>query len=562
MKHPLAAVAALALAAAAAAPINAETTDAHQSRSASVIIVWRIGAPHSSDPGVQSVEAGLVAQGLIAPQLATLSRRPGAKATFALDPGFVAALERAAQGNSVLASLAAGTLGADDARTTQLLDLLSSDVVPAPDFAASPVGKRFASDATAARLALAGDQAAHFSRQDDVDFAASAVALALASGADPAARAWLRKTSLSQRDLLTLAGALARASRAMLDGLTLAAARGSVELAAIPAYEPIMPLVINAAGRERRVPFTVNLDAGRDVGYAVDAGLRAAQKLSPTQGPAGVFAPAGAYDDETATVLQTHGAAYGIFSERVVKANAGSSSQAVSDVHAAAFRPYLLETSKTDKLPILFCSDQTSLALEAQPPGVPAAASAATLRGAVAAAAAASPQGSSAVVVVCLDGMGGIARRPDRAAVLDALATMLGGNTSMRASTPKEFLREHPPTSETYGYAPGSDAGGFDLWMGSANQMSLWSALSDARTAAGGDAALQNQDVRELLLRAESGAWYLSVATPQPRALADRSLARFRSLIADIYRAAGKPVPADIAPVKLDTVAPVGIEAQ
>ena len=46
---------------------------------------------------------------------------------------------------------------------------------------------------------------------------------------------------------------------------------------------------------------------------------------------------------------------------------------------------------------------------------------------------------------------------------------------------------------------------------------------------------------------------------PQPRYLTDESLATFRDLISDIYRGAGKPVPADIAPVQMETPAPVGI---
>jgi hypothetical protein len=135
----------------------------------------------------------------------------------------------------------------------------------------------------------------------------------------------------------------------------------------------------------------------------------------------------------------------------------------------------------------------------------------------------------------------------------------MSGGRSIRAATPKAFLREHKPTSETYGYAPGSDVGGFDLWMGSANQASLWNALNDARKAAGGDKAVANPAVRGTLLRAESGVWFLALAIPQPRYLLDRYLADFRALIAEIYRGAGKTVPSDVAPVQLETPQPVGI---
>jgi hypothetical protein len=272
-----------------------------------------------------------------------------------------------------------------------------------------------------------------------------------------------------------------------------------------------------------------------------------------------VLSPSGAYNDETAALLQARRAAYGIFSERVVKANAGASAASVSDVHGAAFRAYLLETSKTEKIPVFFCSDTTSNALDAQPPSAPATAIADRLRAAVSAALATTPAAEPTVVVVCLNGTGTVLRRPDRAVVLDDLSAMIAGGQGLRAATPKEYLRQHKPSAETYGYAPGSDVGGFDLWMGSANQMSMWSALGAARKAAGGDAAIANAAVRDALLRAESGLWYLSLVLPQPRYLTDASLARFRSLIGDIYRGAGKNVPSDMAPIKLETPAPVGI---
>ncbi|MDQ6768022.1 MAG: hypothetical protein M3Z41_09475 [Candidatus Eremiobacteraeota bacterium] len=530
------------------------------SRSASVIVIWRIAAPQSTDPSVQAVEAGVVAVNLVAPQLAALSRHPSAKITLALDPVFVASLEKAAAGDSALSATAAGQVGANDARATQLLDVFSADVVPSSSVVASPVGRRFISDASAARLALMGDPAAHFSQRDDADFAARAILLSLASNGYAGDHAGLlQKSALTNHDLQVLGIAFARACRDVLDKLKRAAAQGSVELAVLPAYEPIMPLIINAGGRTRQVPYTVNLNAANDVGYAVDEGMRAVQALAPNQGAPGVLAPSGAYDDETAVLLQTHRAAYAVFSERVVKANAGASATAVSDVHSAAFHAYLLETSKTAKLPILFCSDTTSIALDAQPPSAPASAFADRLGSAVSAALAVSPASTPTVVAVCLNGNGAVLRRSDRSLVLEKLVSFLSSAQSMRAAAPKDYLREHPPTLETYGYAPGSDAGGFDLWMGSANQMSLWNALADARKAAGGDGALAKEAVRSALLRAESGLWYLSLALPQPRYLTDQSLSRFRSFIADIYRGAGKTVPVDIAPVRLETPAPVGI---
>ena len=553
MKLPLVALAAASIL------LSSLPGAAAPSRMASVAVVWRIPAPAADDASVQQVEAGVIALNFIAPQLNALSRHPGAKVSLALDPAFVDALTRMGSGNSALTKTAAGQIAAQDARATQLLDVLSSDVVPPTSVATTAAAKRFSSDATAARLALMGDNAARFSQSDEVDFAAAAIAMSLAaSGYARGDAGLLKKNNLSGRDLQTVAASLARGSRDVLERLKQAAARGSIEIAAMPAYEPIMPLVINAAGRTSKTPYTVNLGAAADVGYAVDAGLRAVRALTPGEAQPGIFAPSGAYDDETAMLLQARDAAYGIFSERVVKANAGASATSVSDIHAAAFRAYLLETGKTTKLPVLFCSDTTSAALDSLPPSAPSTAVADRLKAAVSSAISLSAPASPTLVVVCLDGSGGVLRRADRVDVIDHLVAMLTSNPAVTGTTPKEFLRRHPPSAETYGYAPGSDAGGFDLWMGSANQMSMWTALADARKAVGGDAGLANAGVREALLRAESGLWFLSLAIPQPRYLTDRSLLRFRAAIAGVYLAAGKSAPPNIAPVKLEAPAPVG----
>jgi hypothetical protein len=528
-------------------------------RSASVITIWRIPAPLAGDASVQAVEAGVIAVNFLAPQLAALSHHPGARVTLALDPIFVDALNNAALGKTALTAVAAGQVGAGDVKASDVLDVLSTDVAPASSIAVTPVGKRFISDASTARLALMGDPAARFSQSDDVDFAASAVLVTLTSsgyGRDQAAL--LKKDSLTGHDLQVLAAAFALACRDVLERMKKASASGAVELAALPAYEPIMPLIINAGGRRQHAPFTVSIGGIADVTYAVDRGMRAVRSLDPSHGDPGVLSPSGAYDDEAAVMLQEHRAAYGIFSERVVKANSGASAQSVSDVHAAAFRAYLLETSKTAKLPVFFCSDAMSASLDSQPPSAPSTAIADRLEDSAVAALAIAPQDSPTVVVLCLNGIGPVLRRPDRAQVLEDLTATLAGGRSIASATPKGYLRAHAPTAQTYGYEPGTDVGGFDLWMGSANQLSMWTALADARKAAGGDAAVTNAAARDSLLRAESGLWYLTLALPQPRYLTDQSLARFRALIADLYHAAGQRVPANIAPVKLDAPAPVG----
>lgn len=540
----------------AAILLSSVCTAAAPPRHASVILIWRLPAPQAQRADVQAVEAGLVAVNFLAPQLSALAKHPGAKVTLALDPAFVDALDRAATGHDAIASLASGGLGAADPRASELLAILSTTVVPAANLQGTRAVTRFVSDAEASRLALMGDSAARFSRADDVDYAASALLLSLASdGYAHSQDALLSKDVLTVHDLVMLAGEFALACNDVLARLKKATASGAVELAVLPAYEPIVPLIVDAAGRNERVPFTVALNASADAAAAVDEGMRAVRSLDPSHGAPGIVSPSGAYDDETATLFQSHNATYGVFSERVVKTNVGAAAASVADARSAAFRAYLMETSKTTTLPIFFCSDSASTSIDAQPLASPASAMADRLQSVVKAALEASPNESASVVVLCLSATGSILHRADRAAALDFIAAALSGSSS-KAQTPRQFLSAHPPTADTYGYEAASDVGGFDMWMGSQNQVSLWNALGDARKEAGGDAGLSNPVVRDTLLRAESGRWFVVLMLPQPRYLTEATLAEFRALVAQIYRASNKRVPANIAPVKFNVPAP------
>lgn len=528
-------------------------------RDASVAIVWRVAAPNSSDPGIQAVEAGIIALNGVSPQVNALAAHPGARATLAIDPLFLVALEQLAARNSVLNDLAGGKLSATDVRAVDLLDTLSSVLVVDRQLLQTPAGKRFSAHASAARLALTGNHAARFSTRDDVDFAGIAVLLAMvANGYGRDQTSLLTKNNLDERDLRAVGDAFAAAARDVLSKAKLAARNGSLELAALPAYEPILPLVVDAAGRTRQAQFTVNVGGREDAAAAIEEGMRAITALSGEPNP-GIISPHGAYDDATAAVIQEHHPSYAIFSDRVVKANTGASAQAVSETGAAALRGYLMETSKTNKLPILFCSDTASTALDI----LPASSSADALGDRVrtianeALNAATTAGGTNATtLVLCLDLQSPILRRPDRQQILGHLDAVLSGS-GVEATTPTEFLRHHPPTTETYGFEPASDSGGFALWMGSANQASLWTALSDARKQAGGDGALARAPVRTALLRAESSRWFMALAKPQPREVLQRSLTQFRSAIAEIYRAASLPVPAGLAPVKWEAPATI-----
>jgi len=521
-------------------------------RVTSVAMVWRVPAPQSADPGVQAVEAGITALGELNAQLKAFAAHPGARATLAFDPSYVAALERLASGSSALKDLADAHLGAADPRAAELLDDLSQRVVVDSTRVETSAGKRFTSYATAARLALNGNGAARFSTRDLVDFTGTAIALTLASsGAAPSEQLLLKKDHLDARDLRAVSDDFSRAAQDVLTELKAAVQSGSIELAALPAYEPIVPLIVDAAARTRSEANTVDLSARSDAAAAIEDGARTASALGGGSDP-GIVSPHGAYDDETASLMQERHPAYALFSDRVAKATTGASAEAVSASQAAALHGYLLETSRTSKLPILFCSDTLSATLDVLPATTSPSALGERVRGMASDALAASSANDPTVLVLCLDLESPLLHRADRGSLLGYLAAVLSSANGIEATTPKLFLRRHPPTVETYGFEPGSDAGGFALWMGSANQASLWTALLDARKSAGGDAALTHAAVRDSLLRAESNRWFMALQLPQPRQAVQRTLSQYRSAIAQVYRAANVPVPADIAPIKWD----------
>jgi hypothetical protein len=525
-------------------------------KSASVLLIWRVDAPQAASADVQAAEAGLIGLNFIAPMLTALARHPRAKMTLALDPAFLHALADAAAGRDAFPALASGALAVTDARADQLRAVITADVVPVTGLRASKAAGRFISEAVAARLALMGSGTARRSHAGDVDYAATALLLSLSAGGyarDPSKL--LAADGLSAPELGALAKDFAGACRDVIERLRRASAAKTVELAALPAYEPILPLVIDAAGRSLRVPFTVAFSGEPDAAEAVDEGVRAVTAIDPSQGKPGMVSPSGAYDDSTAAMLQAHGLRYAVFSERVLEANVGAAPSSVEQAHGAPFRAYLMEISKTQTLPIFFCADTASTSIDSQPLGSPPSAMADRMSTVVAAALATASDERTPVVTLCLPAAGSILHRANRAQALDALAAALSSEQH-RGVTPREFLSAHPPTAATYGYEAASEAGDFNLWMGSQNQMSLWNALLDARAAAGGDAAVASARVRDVLLQAESGRWFLALALPQPRYLTDESLAQFRALIAQLYRAANKPVPADIAPVKFSQSPP------
>lgn len=520
----------------------------------SVAMIWRIAAPRSSDASLQALEAALTAVGPLDAQLTALSARPRWHAAFALDPRFVAGLERVPATDSALSLLANGRLRAGDPRAAELLEILSRPKAFDEQLLRTPAGRRFAAYAAAAAPALSGNNAPRFSTFDLIDFAATAMLLDLrATGNARELVPLLSRAALGARDLQRIDDALAANARDIRAKLKSMAASGAIELAALPADEPIMPLVLDAAGRTRDVPYTVDLQGRDDVGAAIDKGMNAVRTLDA--GAPGVVSPHGAYDDATAALLQEHSPAYATFSDRVVKAVSGASSEAVAATSAAALRPYLLSTSRTSKLPVLFCSDALSAELTVVPPTAAATVFGDRLRAMAATARAAHP--SDGILLLCMDIDALSLQRSDRSAILDHLGSVLSASSDLEATTPKEYLRRHSVGAQAYGFQPASDVGGFDLWMGSANQASLWTTLADARKALGREARGKRSDVQAALLRAESNRWFSALSLPQPRATTELALRQYRSAIAQIYRAAVLAIPANLAPVKWERPTPM-----
>jgi len=122
--------------------------------------------------------------------------------------------------------------------------------------------------------------------------------------------------------------------------------------------------------------------------------------------------------------------------------------------------------------------------------------------------------------------------------------------------TVSQYVRATPAASISYGFSPASDEGSLSYWMGTANQASMWNALGDARKAAGGDAALSRDATRAPLLEAEASRWYSAPSMIAPSADITRVLDGFRAVISGLYRGAGRPTPAVIAPIRLDVPPP------
>lgn len=509
-------------------------------RPAAVAIIWHLGPEPYADDAVRVAAIALAAPDALGSQLRSLRAHPRARFSLAIDAGAVDDLNRAAAGDTALQAMAGGHLGGE--RLEEMVQLLSE--MPALDqrLAATPAARRYRTLATGSRLTT----------QDHLDLEGFAALIRLAAAGELSADApQLYKSALTVSDVSAALQLLAQADARVVDGLKSASGGGQLELLADPAGEPILPLLIDGGGKSG--PNVVFVGAQADAAYAVDAAMRAVEALAPGTSP-GVYSPHGAYDDKTATVLEQHHAAFALFSDRVLRSSPiGGSRAAVAAADAGAFHAFALRAAAGPALSTLFWSEDDGSALDVLSPRLPASAMGARVLELARSAGARGGDGSA--VVLRIEAQGLWARRPDRAQVVDDLASALASG-AVPSVTVNQYLRATPPSSTSYGFSPASDEGSLSYWMGTSNQASMWTALGDARKAAGGDAALSRDATRLPLLEAEASRWYAAPTMIAPAAEINRLIDRFRAVLGALYRGADRPAPAAIAPVKLEPQPP------
>jgi hypothetical protein len=466
-----------------------------------------------------------------------LRAHPRARFSLAIDAGALEDLARAAAGDTALQALAAGHLGGGP-RLDETLRALAQ--MPALDasLAATPAARRYRT--LAAR--------SHFTTQDYLDLVGfSALVHLAAAGELPSEAPALQKSALSQTDVSAALATLAQADAKVLEALKSAANGGQLELLADPAGEPILPLLIDGGGHSG--PNVVLVGAVADAAYSVDAAIRAVDALVPGASP-GVYSPHGAYDDETAGILTQRHAAYALFSDRVLRTSPiGGSRAAVLAADAAPFHAFAVRGAAGAALTALFWSEDDGRALDVMSTRLPASAMGARVLELARAAGARGGDGS--VIILRIEAQGLWDRRADRARVVDDLANALASG-AVSSVTAGQYGRASTNASTSYGFSPASDEGSLSYWMGSANQGSMWSALGDARKAAGGDAALKQDATRVPLLEAEASRWFAAPGMVAPAAEIVRVVDQFRAVLGSLYRGSGKPVPSTIAPMRLE----------
>ena len=489
---------------------------------------------------MRAAAVALSAPDALGAQLRALRGHPRARFSLAMDGGAIDDLNRAAAGDTALQAMAAGHLGG--ARLDEMVRLLGQMPPLDPRLAITPAARRYRALATGSRLTT----------QDYLDLEGFAVIVRLAAAGELSDDApQLHKSALTASEVGAAVQQLAQADARVVDGLKSAGGSGQLELLADPAGEPILPLLIDGGGKSG--PNVVVVGARADAAYAVDVALRAVDALAPGTSP-GVYSPHGAYDDATATVLEQHHAAFALFSDRVLRTSPiGGSRAAVAAADAGAFHAFALRAAAGPAMSTLFWSEDDGSALDVFSPRLPASAMGARVLELARDAGARGGDGS--VIIIRIEVQGLWARRPDRAQVVDDLASALASGP-VASVTVSQYVRATPPSSTSYGFSPASDEGSLSYWMGTTNQTSMWNALADARKAAGGDAALTHDATRVPLLEAEASRWYSVPTMIAPPANIAQLVDQFRAVIGAMYRAAARQAPAVIAPMRVEAPPP------
>ncbi len=532
------------LAALAIVTISTPVSAFAASRAATVVLVWSVADPPSTFADVRKLDVALRAPFEIGGVLRALNDNPGARFAIEAAPGYLTALHAASTNPLEAATQATGSLG--DERSHDVIALLAQ--LPPMDAAAaaSPGGKALALLSTRARDEIGGASSNRLQHSDLQRAIALQAAARLAPTGSAAARALLAAPPAQADELVADANALLASSvQAIAARFASAARAGAIEIVATPDGDPVLPLLIDSGGKSASDPTAIPLDASADAAAMISDALGTAASLNG-DGHAGLASPYGAYDDAAAEAIETGGARYAIFSDRIVRASqAGGSVEALAAALAAPYQMYDLQTSRTVHMPVFFWDEASSSALETIAPTAPAGAFAARLVSLAQTAAAASPNSHAMVAVrVRMDRQW--SQRDDAISVIGDVARAL--NESGASATPSGYAAMHPKAPPAYGFPPGSSLGSLDAFDGSSNQQAMWSALAAARFAASGGGPVTNTAAKSLLLRAEAGMWYRVPDLPLSPDAIRAQLDQFRALLADVYKACGKSAPVTIAP--------------
>jgi len=541
-------LAALVAAGASVAPALAA---AAQPSTPALALVFHIKPPTSTDQSLAAADVALRAPEELGEPLRAMRGHPAARLSFAVVPAYLSALDRAANADFALTTAASGAASATGPQSAALLAIMARHRPLDAALSRSRAGARYLTLATAAANELNGDRSVPFTSGDLADFAgADAQVVLAASGVAPMSNA-------AQTSAVSVA-ALARADKAIEDELKADVRAGTVELIAAPDGEPVLPLLIDSGGKSTADPNIVSVGARADAQWLTTDAVRAVAGFAPSHASVGVYSPFGAYDDATGVVIQASGAAYAMFSDRVVRGAGSEGSQGGIDAaRAAALHAYALTVAKGVTMPILFWNQAESDDLQTTSGSDTAMAQRLSILAHAAAGRARSTSMPSSVFVLRVESQGPWSQRPDARAVIGRVVAEIASGRNGAATTPGSYVRAHPPVAAAYGYPPAAQSGSFAFWMGSPNQASLWNALVQARKAAGGDAALARPQVRALLIAAEAGDWYSVLQIPLPGGAMAGRIDAFRSLIASVYRAAGASPPTDIAPLKMALPSPL-----